>query len=103
MKERPILKSKLYLYLTEFFAGVSVMETHPAYAVVLDINGAFRKVANLGYRVGDRVTDVVVMRPCLPRRLPTSVVSKGRKERSAEGEGINRDIFEALRALVSGV
>ena len=25
MKERPILKSKLYLYLTEFFAGVSVM------------------------------------------------------------------------------
>ena len=40
-----------------------VMETHPAYAVVLDINGAFRKVANLGYRVGDRVTDVVVMKP----------------------------------------
>ena len=25
MKGRPILKSKLYLYLTEFFAGVSVM------------------------------------------------------------------------------
>lgn len=25
MKERPILKSKLYLYLTEFFSGVSVM------------------------------------------------------------------------------
>ena len=25
MKEYPILKSKLFLYLTEFFAGVSVM------------------------------------------------------------------------------
>ena len=40
-----------------------VMETHQAYAVVLDMSGAFRKVANLGYRVGDRVTDVVVMKP----------------------------------------
>ena len=38
-----------------------VMETHPAYAVVLDEKGSFVKVANFGYKVGDTVTDVVIM------------------------------------------
>ena len=32
-----------------------VMETHPAYAVVLDEEGRFLKAANLRYQVGDTV------------------------------------------------
>ena len=32
-----------------------VMETHPAYAVVLDEGGRFLKAANLRYQVGDTV------------------------------------------------
>ena len=36
-----------------------VMETHPAYAVLLDERGRFVKAANLHYRVGDTVQDVV--------------------------------------------
>ena len=39
-----------------------VMETHPAYAVVLDEAGRFLKVANRGYQPGDRVTDVIPLR-----------------------------------------
>ena len=39
-----------------------VMETHPAYAVVLDEAGRFLKVANRGYQSGDRVTDVIPLR-----------------------------------------
>ena len=39
-----------------------VMETHPAYAVVLDEAGRFIKVANRGYQPGDRVTDVIPLR-----------------------------------------
>ena len=36
-----------------------VMETHPAYAVVLDEDGRFLKAANLRYQVGDTVQDIV--------------------------------------------
>ena len=36
-----------------------VMETHPAYAVVLDEEGRFLKAANLRYQVGDTVQDIV--------------------------------------------
>ena len=36
-----------------------VMECHPAFAVVLDEEGRFLKVANFRYQVGETVTDVV--------------------------------------------
>ena len=34
-----------------------VMETHPAYAVMLDENGRFLKAANLRYQVGETVEE----------------------------------------------
>jgi hypothetical protein len=40
-----------------------VMETHPAYAVVLGEDGACLKAANFGYQVGDRVGEIVAMKP----------------------------------------
>ena len=47
-----------------------VMETHPAYAVVLDERGRFLKAANLHYQVGETVEDVVELRlPSARRRL----------------------------------
>lgn len=39
-----------------------VMECHPAYAVVLDEEGRFQKAANLHYEVGQRVTEVILMK-----------------------------------------
>lgn len=39
-----------------------VMETHPAYAVVLDEAGGLLKTANFGYAVGDTVTGVLPMK-----------------------------------------
>ena len=39
-----------------------VLETHPAYAVVLDEEGRFLKAANRCYQVGDTVQDIVVLR-----------------------------------------
>ena len=47
-----------------------VMETHPAYAVVLDERGRFLRAANLRYQVGQTVEDVVELRPSGPRRRP---------------------------------
>jgi len=38
-----------------------VMECHTGFAVLLDENGRFVKAANLHYRVGDTVTDPVLM------------------------------------------
>ena len=38
-----------------------VMECHTGFAVLLDENGRFVKAANLRYRVGDTVTDPVLM------------------------------------------
>lgn len=35
-----------------------VMECHPGYAVVLDEEGRFRKVANMRYEVGQTLTEV---------------------------------------------
>lgn len=40
-----------------------VMETHPAYAVVLGEDGSCLKAANFGYQVGDRVGEIVAMKP----------------------------------------
>ena len=40
-----------------------VMETHPAYAVLLDEEGRFLKAANLRYQVGDTVQDIVELQP----------------------------------------
>jgi len=45
-----------------------VVECHTAYAVVLDENGRFIKVANLHYQVGQTVTDIVEMK--LPETKP---------------------------------
>ena len=39
-----------------------VMENHPGYSVVMDERGAFYRVANLGYEVGERVSGVVFMK-----------------------------------------
>lgn len=43
-----------------------VMECHLSYAVVLDENGRFRKVANRHYQVGQTVTNVVIMNEPAP-------------------------------------
>ncbi len=48
-----------------------VMETHPAYAVVLDNEGRFLKAANLHYQVGDTVERIVELRP--PREKTASL------------------------------
>lgn len=39
-----------------------VMEVHPAYAIVLDEEGRFLKVANFHYQVGDRIDKIVPLR-----------------------------------------
>lgn len=46
-----------------------VVECHAAYAVVLDEEGGFRKVANLHYEVGQMVTDVVPMQIPARRKM----------------------------------
>ena len=45
-----------------------VLETHPAYAVVLDEEGRFLKAANLSYQVGERVDRIVELRRPAGRR-----------------------------------
>ena len=48
-----------------------VMETHPAYAVVLDEGGRFLKAANLHYQVGETVDEVIELQaPPRRRRRP---------------------------------
>ena len=47
-----------------------VMETHPAYAVVLDEEGRFLKAANLRYQVGDTVQDIVELRTPQKKVVP---------------------------------
>ena len=47
-----------------------VMECHPGYAVVLDEEGHFRKVANLQYETGQIVTDIIEMQ--LPQKKKRS-------------------------------
>ena len=39
-----------------------VIEVHPGYAVLLDSEGRFLRAANLGYQVGETVTEIVVMK-----------------------------------------
>ena len=36
-----------------------VMETHPAYAVLLDEKGRYLKAANMRYQVGDTVQNII--------------------------------------------
>ena len=48
-----------------------VMETHPAYAVLLDEEGRFLKAANLRYQVGDTVQDIVELQP--PKANPPAL------------------------------
>lgn len=45
-----------------------VMECHLSYAVVLDENGRFLKVANRHYEVGQTVTDIILMQ--VPQSVP---------------------------------
>ena len=45
-----------------------VMETHPAYAVLLDQSGRFLKAANLNYHVGDTVMDIIELSPSARQR-----------------------------------
>ena len=45
-----------------------VMETHPAYAVVLDEQGRFLKAAHLPYQVGETVEEVVALLLPPPRQ-----------------------------------
>ena len=47
-----------------------VLETHPAYAVLLDEEGRFLKAANLHYRVGDTVREIVELRTPQKRAVP---------------------------------
>lgn len=54
-----------------------VMETHPAYAVLLDQEGRFLRAANLGYQVGDRVDQVVALREGPPRAFPWARAAAG--------------------------
>ena len=55
-----------------------VLETHPAYAVLLDERGRFVKAANRGYRVGDRVQDpVCCRRPGAPVPFRYSEIARG--------------------------
>lgn len=53
-----------------------VMECHPGYAVVLDEQGQFRKVANMRYEVGQTITDVTeVILPAPPKKKPVRFLS----------------------------
>ena len=45
-----------------------VMETHPAYAVMLDENGRFLKAANLRYQVGETVEEIVELKTSRPAK-----------------------------------
>ncbi|MBR5514860.1 MAG: hypothetical protein IKU52_01505, partial [Clostridia bacterium] len=45
-----------------------VMETHLSHAVVLDENGAFIKVANMGYCVGQKVDNVIALTQDKPEK-----------------------------------
>lgn len=54
-----------------------VMECRTAYAVVLSEDGAFHKVANLRYQVGQTVTDVVPLN--LPQTQPAKTARRGWK------------------------
>ena len=47
-----------------------VLETHPAYAVLLDEEGRFLKAANLRYQVGDTVQEIVELRTPQKRAVP---------------------------------
>lgn len=46
-----------------------VMESEPGYAIVLDEEGRFLRVANRGYAVGETLTEVIEMAaPAAPKR-----------------------------------
>ena len=52
-----------------------VLETHPAYAVLLDEQGRFVKAANRGYRTGQRVQNAVLLRE--GRAVPVNFAAIG--------------------------
>lgn len=54
-----------------------VMECHPGYAIVLDEEGRFLRVANIRYEVGQTVTDVVEMQ--VPQSLPIDISHKRKR------------------------
>ena len=60
-----------------------VMETHPAYAVVLDEDGRFLKAANLRYQVGDTVQDIVELRTPQKKVVPAWKPLSGRAAAAA--------------------
>lgn len=51
-----------------------VMECHPAFAVVMDEEGRFSKVANRGYQVGQTVTDVFPMQVPGKKKKPRALL-----------------------------
>ena len=54
-----------------------VMETHPAYAVLLDEEGRFLKAANLHYQVGDTVQEIVELRRPAKQAAPWAKALSG--------------------------
>lgn len=60
-----------------------VLECHPAYAVLLDEAGRVVRGANLGYEVGQRVTEVLLMEEDAPKTQRTAPA--GRMVRRAVG------------------
>ncbi|MGI6510311.1 MAG: anti-sigma factor domain-containing protein [Erysipelotrichaceae bacterium] len=54
-----------------------VMECHLSYAVVLDEDGRFLKVANRHYQVGQTVTDVIEMQ--IPQSIPKQKKTKSKR------------------------
>ncbi len=54
-----------------------VMETHPAYAIVMDEEGRFLRVANMRYQVGDTLEKVVAME-VTPRQAAPSAPTRRR-------------------------
>ena len=39
-----------------------VMENHESHSIVMDENGLFHRVANLGYEIGDTITEPIFMK-----------------------------------------
>ena len=75
-----------------------VMECHPAFAVVLDEEGRFLKVANFRYQVGETVTDVVELQ--LPE---TEKVDLWKKRRSRKRWGAVLGALAACLMLTVGL
>ncbi len=71
-----------------------VMECHPAYAVVLDENGQFIKVANFRYTVGETVTEVVKL-----TEIQSALPKKRKKQCTYSAIAVACLLFVLLPAL----